>query len=335
MIFKDPWILFLIPLVVFGLWFLKRRQPVESLRFPSAELVAGVGQTWKTRLIHLPFLLRLIAVTLMLIALAGPHLVLQETTHKSEGIDIVLAIDASGSMRAEDFTINGVGRSPTRINRLEVVKRVVNDFIDGRQNDRLGLVAFGGLAYVVSPLTTDYAWLKQNLERVKLGLIEDGTAIGSAITSSIARLRHSKAKSKVIIVLTDGINNAGKIDPISAAQAAKALGIKIDTIGAGTKGYAPFPTDFFGRTVYQQVRIDIDEDTLKKIAEITGGKYFRATDTSSLQQIYKEIDRLEKTEIETLNYKEYKELFVWFLMAALGILFLELLLSNTFFLRIP
>lgn len=340
MIFKDPWILILIPAAVLAILFFKRKQPEAALRFSSVELVAGIGKTWKTRFIELPFFLRLFAVVLFLLALAGPRLVLEETSQKTEGIDIVLAIDASGSMLAEDFTING-----KRQNRLEVVKSVVNDFIDGRQQDRIGLVAFGGLAYTVSPLTTDYAWLKTNLKRVVIGLIEDGTAVGSGISSALSRLRNSKAstqggsasggKSKIIILLTDGVNNAGKVDPASAAQAAKAMGVKIYTIGAGTKGYAPYPMEIWGRKVYQKVQINIDEDMLRQVADITGGKYFRATDTNSLQEIYKEIDRLEKIEIETLYYKEYQELFGWFLSAALGLLFLELMLVNTVLLRIP
>lgn len=331
MIFKDPWVLLLIPIVALALWFLKRKERMPSLRFPSTDLVAGLGQTWRARLVFLPFLLRLLTIMLVIFALAGPRSVREETNNKTEGIDIVLTIDASGSMQAEDFTVNG-----KRQNRLEVVKHVVENFIDGRQHDRIGLVAFGGRAYTVSPLTIDYGWLKQNLERVTIGSIEDGTAIGSAIASAVSRLQHSKAKSKVIILLTDGIENVHRIEPLTAAQAAKALGIKIYTIGAGTKGYAPFPLhDLFGNTVYRKVKIDIDEDTLRKIAQTTGGKYFRATDTRSLEQIYQEIDGLEKTEIETLNYKEYKDLFGWFLIVGLGLLFLELILANTVFLRVP
>lgn len=279
----------------------------------------------------LPFYLRLLAIVLFLLALAGPRSVMEETIHKSEGIDIVLAIDASGSMAAEDFMIKG-----KRMNRLEVVKDVVHSFIDGRANDRIGLIAFAGLAYTVSPLTTDYSWLKTNLARVELNLMEDGTAVGSAITSSLARLRKSKAKSKIIILLTDGINNAGKVTPLAAARATKALGVKIYTIGAGTKGFAPFPVrNFRGEKRYRKVRIDIDEETLQEIAQITDGRYFRATDTESLRDIYKEIDALEKTEIEEFGYKEYKELFVFVLVAGLVTLLSEMILSNSLLLRIP
>ncbi len=331
MIFKTPWILALIPPAVAWLLWVCRRQRQPGLRFPSTELVASLKQTWKIRLAFLPFVLRLLTMVLFLVALAGPRQVLEETFSHSEGIDIVLAIDASGSMAAEDFVIDG-----KRTNRLEVVKRVVSEFIRGRSHDRIGLVAFSALAYTVSPLTRDHSWLDKNLERVRLGLIKDGTAIGAAVSSSLSRLTRSRAQSKVIVLLTDGINNAGNIEPLEAARAAQALGIKIYTIGAGTQGYAPFPvTDFWGRKVYQQVRIDIDEEILKKIAALTGGRYFRATDTASLREIYKEIDQLEKTEIKEWGYKEYRELFAPVLTAALLILGLELLLSYTILHKVP
>jgi Ca-activated chloride channel family protein len=198
------------------------------------------------------------------------------------------------------------------------------------------LIAFAALAYTVSPLTTDYDWLAENLERIKLGIIKDGTAIGSAISSSLSRLKDSEAKSKVVILLTDGINNAGKIDPIKASQAAKAMGIKIYTIGAGSKGYVPFPArDIFGRHVYQNVRIELDEKTLKEIADTTGGQYFRAQDEESLRMIYKEIDNLEKTEIEKTGFKEYKQLFIGFLLIALLMIATEIILSNSLFMKMP
>jgi len=329
--FKTPFVLICIPLVLIIVFILRRRQKAVSFVFPSHSLLSHLPASWKTRFQYIPFLLRCIVLVLFLVALAGPRSVLEETVHKSEGIDIVLAIDASGSMAAEDFTIKG-----KRVNRLAIVKDVVKDFIEKRNNDRIGLVAFAGLAYAVCPLTTDYSWLTTNLERVALNLIADGTAVGSAIASSLSRLKTSEAKSRVIILLTDGMNNAGKVDPLAAARAARAMGIKIYAIGAGTKGYAPFPTtDLFGRKVYQKVLIDLDEKTLKEIAEVTGGKYFRATDTESLRKIYDEIDTLEKTAIEEYGYFEYTELFDKLLLGALLILLIEILLSHTVFLRIP
>ena len=331
MIFKTIWILLLIPLIMLLGFTLRRLKMNPSLHFSSDELLSGVGGSWKTRLHFLPMLLRMAAIFLFIVALAGPRFVKKETLHKTEGIDIVLALDASGSMAAEDFVINN-----QRMNRLAIIKGVVKDFISQRTSDRIGIVAFGGVAYTVCPLTTDYPWLEQNLDRVELGLIEDGTAVGSAIGSSLLRLKTSEAKTKIVILLTDGMNNAGKIDPIKASEAAKTMGVKIYTIGAGSKGYVPFPAqDFFGRKVYQNVLIDLDEDMLTRVAENTGGKYFRATNTESLREIYKEIDRLEKTNIEEAGYFEYTEFFDKVLWLALLLLVMELVLTNTVLMRIP
>jgi len=331
MIFKDPWIILLIPAVLALVMFVRKKQRQTFFRFSSTDITAGLKATWKMRFQNVPYFLRLLIIILFFVALAGPRSVLEETVHKTEGIDIVLAIDTSGSMAAEDFVLNG-----KRYNRLDIVKKVVGEFVEARKNDRLGLVAFARLAYTVSPLTTDHAWLKTNLERVRLGLIYDGTAIGSAIVSSVARLKDSMAKSKVVILLTDGVNNSGNMDPIEAAKVAEAFDVKIYTIGAGTGGYVPFPArDLWGRQVYQKRIIEIDEKTLKEIADVTGGQYFRATDTDSLRNIYKEIDKLEKTEIEEYGYREYKELFPYVLMAALFLLAVEIVLNNTLFLRIP
>ena len=329
--FKDPWVLIFIPFVLGLVIVIRRRQREVSFSVPSRELFSSLGVSWRVRFQNIPYLLRLLILVLFLIALAGPRTILKNSLTQTEGIDIVLSIDISGSMAAEDFKINN-----QRLNRLEIVKRVVHEFIEARSSDRIGLVAFAALAYTVCPLTTDSAWLAENLNRVELGLIKDGTAIGSGITSSLTRLKNSGAKSKVIILLTDGINNAGKIEPLSAARAAQALGVKIYTIGAGTKGPVPFPVeDFFGRRVYQNVLFELDEETLKEIAKVTGGKYFRATDAESLRQIYKEIDVLEKTKIQKVGFKEYSELFDKVLMAALILLVIEVVLKNTLFLKIP
>ncbi|MCR4337607.1 MAG: VWA domain-containing protein [Candidatus Omnitrophica bacterium] len=332
MIFKSPWILFLIPIVLISLFFLRRFQKPTAFRFPSVQLVSSLKKNWKTRFKELPFYLRLIAILFLMIALAGPRLVSEMTKQKKEGIDIVLAIDASRSMLAEDFTI-GSGR----YNRLEVVKRVVKDFVDARVNDRLGLVAFAGAAYTVSPMTTDHEWFKTNLDRIHFDLFdEEGTAIGSAVMASLTRLKKSQAKSKVIILLTDGVNNAGKTEPIAAAKAAHALGVRIYTIGAGVRGYAPYPVqDFFGNIIYKRMKVDVDEETLKRMADLTSGRFFRATDTASLEQVYREIDSLEKIEIEEQGYKHYEEQFMPFLIIGLIFLGLELILANTFFMRIP
>ncbi len=331
MIFRTPLVLVLIPIVIgFFIWHYRRRED-PSFRFSSVVLTGALDPSWKARFAFIPGFIRLGVVILFLIALAGPQSVIEESKITAEGIDIMLAVDCSGSMAAEDFTLNG-----QRINRLEVVKNAVAEFIAGRHSDKIGFIAFSAKAYMICPLTTDYNWLNTNLSRVRLGMIQDGTAIGSAIATSVARLKNSQAKSKVLILLTDGISNAGSIDPLSAARLAQASGVKIYTIGAGTKGFAPYPVqDFFGRTVYQNVKIDIDEDVMKKISAMTNGKYFRATDTDSLRNIYKEIDSLEKTKIEEIGYRQYKELFVYVLAAALVLLLFEILLVNTLFLKIP
>jgi len=331
MIFKDPWIILLIPIVIGVVIYLRKSKQPTSIQFSSTEIASSLKATWKVKFQNLPNILRLITLILFLIALSGPRSVLEEILHKTEGVDIVLAIDSSGSMAAEDFVMKG-----KRVNRLAIVKEVVREFIEERRNDRLGLVTFARLAYTVSPLTTDHSWLLTNLERVELGLIQDGTAVGSAIASSVARLKNSDAKSKVIILLTDGVNNSGKMTPVNAARVAEAFDIKIYTIGAGTHGRVPFPArDLWGRKVYQNVVIELDEVMLQEIADITGGKYFRATDTESLRNVYKEIDALEKVKIEESRYNEYKELFSYFLMAALMMICLEAGLVNTVFLRLP
>ncbi|RLB91645.1 MAG: aerotolerance regulator BatA [Deltaproteobacteria bacterium] len=331
MSFRDPLFLLLIPLVLAGAYYLRNRKIKASLTFPTDRILKQVRPSPKVLFSKNIYLLRIIALCLIAAALARPQSPVEESRIQTEGIDIVLALDVSTSMLAEDFTLQG-----KRVNRLDAVKDVVQSFIEGRKNDRIGLIAFAGRAYTVSPLTLDYSWLLQNLERVKIGMIKDGTAIGLGLASSLNRLKDTKAKSKVVILLTDGRNNAGDISPSLAAEAARALGIKVYTIGAGTKGLAPYPVrDFFGNKVYQSVKIDIDEDSLMDIAAKTGAKYFRATDTKSLRKIYGEIDKMEKTPIEEKGYLEYKELFTGLLSIALALVLLEVGLSNTILRRIP
>lgn len=331
MIFRDFWILFLIPLILAAFFYLSKRARLCSVRFSSLDIINRPKLS--VRLISMKALLwfRLAAIALFLIALARPSSPIENAKVEAEGIDIVLTIDCSGSMQAEDFKMNN-----KRQNRLFVVKKVAEDFIKMRKNDKIGIVAFAARAYTVCPLTLDYQWLIKNLERIRIGDIEDGTAIGSAIMSSLNRLKDSDAKSKIIVLLTDGVNNAGRVSPFVAAETAKALGVKIYTIGAGAKGLAPYPVKTaWGDTVYRNVRIEIDEDTLKQIAEETAGKYYRATDTKSLKQIYKEIDSLEKTRIEEIGFTHYNELFYIFLIPALLLLLFEIILSNTLLRRLP
>jgi Ca-activated chloride channel family protein len=329
--FKDPWVfpfLALVPVLVFIVLSVKSR---PSFTFSSEELVKDLKPTLRARLGKYLVLFRAAALALLIFAVARPQTVLEGTKTISEGVDIVLTIDTSTSMLAEDFKMGA-----SRINRFDVVKDVVKEFIQKRRDDRVALVAFAARAYTACPLSTDYSWLNENLDRVKVGMIEDATAIGSAIASSVNRLRTSKTKSRVVILLTDGVSNAGTISPLVAAEAAKALKIKVYTIGVGSKGLVPYPLkDQYGRTVYKNIPIEMDEDILRKIAEMTGAKYYRATDTETLRRIYDDINRLEKSNIEHFGYTEYTELFPVFLVPALVLLCLEILLANTIFMRVP
>jgi Ca-activated chloride channel family protein len=329
--FKTPLVLFLIPLLLAFFWYEHKRREGTSFRFSSLLLMRQLGTTWRARWSFLPWVLRAMVLVLLLIALAGPRKLLAFPKLSSEGIDIVLALDVSGSMSAEDYVVN-----TQRISRLDIIKSTVENFVKQRTDDRLGLIVFGSQAYTVCPLTTDHEWLLENLRQIRIGLIQDATAIGSGISTSLLRLKNSKAKSRIIVLLTDGVNNTGKIQPLDAAKMAQAMGIKIYTIGAGTTGIVPFPvTDEFGNKHYEQAQFDLDEDTLKKIAAMTGGEYFRAADTESLRHIYSEIDKLEKTKIDEKGYKLYEPLFWYFVDAALVLLALEIILTNTIFLKIP
>lgn len=331
MSFQSPLFLFLVPLLFIAAYYIRRRNNTAGITFSTPELLSPLHATLKTKLSKNIFVLRIISLCFIALALARPRSPLEETKIHTEGIDIVLVLDVSTSMRACDFKLGG-----RRINRLNVIKDVVKNFIKGRKNDRIGLVAFAARAYTVSPLTLDYGWLLQNLERIKIGMIQDGTAIGLGLAAALNRLKNSQAKSKVVILLTDGRNNAGDIPPALAAQIAQSLGIRVYTIGAGTKGLAPYPVrDVFGNIVYRPIRIDIDEDTLKEIASKTGGKYFRATDTASLRKIYSEINRMEKTPLEEKGYLKYRELFPIFLSVGLILLLLEIGLKNSLLRKIP
>lgn len=331
MTFRDPLMFLILPLIIALLAYVKFLRPSSTLRFSSGAFFKGLKPSFKSLLSRNVVFLRGFSLFLIVFALARPQSTLEETIVETEGIDIVLAVDVSTSMLAEDFELRG-----RRRNRLEVAKQVMEEFINKREHDRIGLVAFAGRAYTVCPLTLDYGWLIQNMERAEIGMMEDGTAIGSGISSALNRIKDTEAKSKIIILLTDGINNAGRISPQIAAEAAKTLGVKVYTVGAGTRGLAPYPMkDLFGNVVYQSVPIPTDEDTLKRIARKTEAQYFRATNTETLREIYKEIDSLEKTPVEEKGYKEYKELFYFFLIPGLFILFLEIVLSNTILRRLP
>jgi len=283
-------LLVIIPLMV--IWYFKKNVVRSgTLRFSNIGIVKNVSKSPSRKYRHVIFLFRIITIALLIVAFARPQSGITEQEIITEGIDIILAMDISSSMKAEDLA---KGK-----NRLDVTKEVAAKFITGRTNDRLGMVVFAGRSFTQCPLTLDYGILLKFLKEIYIGMVEDQTAIGMAIANCVNRLRDSKAKSKVVILLTDGRNNRGEIDPITAANVAQAIGVRIYTIGAGKRGKAPYPIDdpFFGKR-YQYVQIDIDEDILKKIANITGGKYFRATNKASLEKIYEEIAEMEKTKIE-------------------------------------
>jgi len=331
MTFREPLAFLLLLAIPLLIYFHFSNNRGGSIKFSSIESLKSISPSWTKWGREGLLLLRCLVIVLIALAMARPQKGVEESKLVSEGIDIVLAIDISGSMQAEDFQIGG-----ERHNRLNVVKDVVQDFIKGRQNDRIGIVVFAGRPYTLCPLTLDYGWLLRNLDRAQIGMLEDGTAIGSAIATGLNRLRESNAKSKVLILLTDGRNNTGRISPETATNIAKTVKVKIYTIGAGTKGMAPFPRlDLFGNKVYQPVKIEIDDESLTKIAQETGGKYFRATDTARLRDIYGEIDKMEKTEIETPEYLEYREFYPYFLIPALNVFLFELALANTRFRRLP
>lgn len=329
--FVHPeFLLLLLLLPVLAIWKGRWGRPV-AVRMPSTDDAISVGAKPRSKAGGLLAFVGLLSFALLIIAFARPRYGRGSTDVESSGIDIVLTLDVSGSMEALDLKLEG---KPT--NRLDVVKSVVAKFVGQRPNDKLGMVAFAGRPYLVSPLTMDHDFLGKRLESVKLHQVEDGTAIGSAIASSVDHLRDSTAKSRIIILLTDGVNNAGAVNPQTAAEAAKALGIKIYTIGVGIKGDAPFPQqDAFGRTYMATMKVEIDEEMLRQIAEATGGQTFRATDTDSLEKIYDSINQLEKTTRKLKKYQQYDELYLWFLAPGLGFLLLELVLSQTRFRRLP
>jgi Ca-activated chloride channel family protein len=328
--FANPEFLILlaiVPLMIF--WYLQRRVKASgTLRFSNLGVIKGVSRTPSQRFRHILFLLRVVVISLIIIGFARPQSSAKEEKIITEGIDIILAMDISSSMLAEDLEQHK--------NRLDVTKEVASQFIRERTNDRIGMVVFSGKSFTQCPLTLDYGILLNFLKEIHIGMIEDGTAIGMAIANCVNRLRMSKAKSKVVILLTDGRNNRGEIDPITAAQIAKALNVRIYTIGAGKRGEAMYPIDdpFLGRR-YVPMQVDIDDEMLTRIANITGGKYYRATDKTSLENIYREIGQLEKTKIEVKEFTRYTELFVNFLALALAVLLVEIVLANTRFRKIP
>jgi Ca-activated chloride channel family protein len=330
--FASPWLLLLLLLLPAWLWWERRAAQRGGLKFSGLFAARAASSAWTQFGPALLLLLRATALALFIVAVARPQLGRTESKVKAEGIDIVLVLDISGSMQAMDY--EKLGR---RAARIDIVKEVVRDFIRSRTNDRIGMVVFGTRAYVASPLTLDHDWLERNLDRIRIGLVEGNTAIGAGIGTAANRLRDTKAKSKVIILLTDGGENVKTPPAMEAAKAAKEFGARVYTIGAGSQGLAPMPVmDAAGNVLgFRQIQADLDENLLKEIASLTGGKYFRAADTKSLTDTYAQIDTMEKQQVETTIYEEWRELFPWALVPGLGCLLLTVTLTHTRLRRLP
>ena len=324
-IFSQPVffaLLILVPVLIF--WYVKNYNKQNAAINVSTTAAKGLG-SFKTSMRHLPFILRLFSVTLIILALARPQIKNDEQRAEGEGIDIILCIDVSGSMTARDF----------QPNRLEAAKAVAASFVDKRPTDRIGIVIFSGESFTLCPLTTDKAVLISAIRSIRNGLLEDGTAIGAGLSTSVDRLRNSGGKSKVVLLLTDGVNNGGLIDPKTAKEIAKTFGIKVYTVGVGSDGYAPQPVNTPLGVVMEKQKVNIDEKLMTEIAVETGGKYFRARDNQSLNTIYATIDKLEKSRLEIINTIRFQEKFYPFVFGALFFLFLEMLLRYTVFRKFP
>jgi Ca-activated chloride channel family protein len=334
MTFAHPYFLLLLLLLPLLAWLKGRRGRSPAFLYSSVKLLAGLTRARRSRAGGFLAALRWLSLALLIVALAQPRLMKSNTTVKASGVDIAVAFDLSGSMLSEDFVVKGA-----RVNRFNMARSVLKKFIDERPNDRIGLAVFASQAYIATPLTLDHEFLQENLDRLEIGSInQNQTAIGDALGTAVNRLRDLKSKSKIVILMTDGQNNAGKIQPLLAADAARALGIKVYTIGIGEQGTAPMPVGrnpYTGQTVYQNVPVDVDEVTLQKIADATGGNYYRADNAERFRQIYAEIDKLEKTEATINKYTEFKELFPWFVWGGLALLLVEFVLGQTIFRRLP
>jgi Ca-activated chloride channel family protein len=340
MTFGHPYVLLLLLLLPLLGWLKGKQGQPPAFVYSSVQLVRGILNVSRTRSGAFLAALRWLILALLIIALAQPRLTKSETRIRASGVDIAVVIDMSFSMADEDFELRG---QPA--DRLTMAREVLKKFIDKRPNDRIGLVAFATDAYIAAPLTLDHVFVLQNLDRLQLGTIDGGsTAIGSGLSTAINRLRELKSKSKIVILMTDGRNNAGKVAPRTVAEAAKALGVKIYTIGVGKRGESRRPrmdrhgrplVDFFGRKIYDPDPEDLDEDVLQEIANMTGGKYYRADNSQRFQAIYAEIDKLEKTEADVKKFAHHDELFAWLISPGLGVLLLEILLRHTLWRRLP
>ena len=323
--FAHPWFLLLLLLIPLWLWARLTHRLLPALHFPRSQALDNLPVSWPQRLHWLPHVLANVGLTLLIVAMARPQLGMQQRTVQAETIDIVLVIDVSTSMEAVDFATDG-----NMNNRLDAVKEVARDFIAAREGDRIGLIAFAGQPYTMSPLTRDHNWLLQRVDDLDTRKMPDGTAIGTAIASAVNRLRDSDADTRLILLLTDGINNAGDITPRNAAQLAAKMDFRTYVIGAGSTGPVRFPfRDPFGRTIYRDVHIPIDDAAMTEIADITGGRYWRVRDMEEMQAGFAEFDQMERTEIELTEYTLFEERFHLFALPGLALLLLERLLSAT------
>jgi len=337
--FAHPWLLLLLLAIPLIAYLRGQRGPAPALVFSSTKALRGLGRQSAARVGKFLRGLLFLSLAILTIALARPQLGKSLTQVEASGIDIMVVLDVSTSMLTKDFTIGGDSAT-----RIDAIREVTRKFVEGRPNDRIGLIAFAGRPYVVSPMTLDHDWLLQNLERVRTGLVEDGTAIGSAMAAAANRLNDKHSKSRAIVLLTDGENNSGKIPPNTAAEAIKALDIRLYAIGAGINGIAPAPvfdrtgkplTDVRGNILYQDQQVQFNDAGLKEVARIGGGQFFRATDTKSLEEIYRDIDKMEKSTVTVSKYQQYRDLFPICIMAGCGLLLAQVLLSETIWKKLP
>ena len=338
--FVHPWLLLGLLVVPLLAWMRGERGGAPAVEFSSTALLRSLGRVAESKAGNFMTGLYFLGLASLIIGLARPQGGKTTTQVQASGIDIMILLDVSGSMLTEDYFMDG-----QRTNRLAAVTSVTEKFIEGRLNDRIGIIAFASRPYLVSPLTLDHDWLLQNLDRVHIGQVEDGTAIGSAIAAGLNRLKDPASKSKVLILLTDGVNNCGKVTPETAAEASKALGIRLYAIGAGTNGIAPVPVfnentetprlDPDGKPMYMDEPVQFNETQLKKVAQIAGGHCYRAADTKSMEDIFSEIDKLEKSTVRYKKTQEYTDLYPWFLTAGLALVSLEMVLAQTVWRRLP
>ena len=325
--FKNPewfWFLFIIPILTIYFWKFKRFK-APTIQISSTDSFARIPPTWKSRIINLPLFCRLFAFVFLVIALARPQSSSSSSNVTTEGISIVIALDISASMLAEDF----------KPNRIESAKKVAQQFIDGRPNDLIGLVIFSGESFTQCPITSDHSVLRNVLKDVQPGMLVDGTAIGEGLATAISRVKDAKTKSKVVVLITDGVNNSGAIPPSTAGEIAKAFDVRVYSIGVGTKGMAPYPFKTPFGIQYQNMEVQIDETLLTQVAQNTDGKYFRATGNKALENVFREIDRLEKSKIEVTEFNRYTEEYLPFALIAFALIFCELILRYTLLKSLP